>query len=171
MCDIRNNVGMTWSNGKSLKLWVRSSQSLNWKKFAIKAIWFKILLGNVITTKGHHKEDSMIGCKITSRCIVFRSPIVSSYAQSNNITYEQKNPITTSIRSWLRAIVSKLKSGLFYLKFGWESNTKKVENILSFLTGIYLPSSDKRFRFYDFLHDDRFAKNCNSGQIAVLKEK
>jgi hypothetical protein len=34
-----------------------------------------------------------------------------------------------------------------------------------------LPSSDQRFRFYDFLHDDRFAENCNSEQIVVLKEK
>jgi hypothetical protein len=59
---------------------------------------------------------------------------------------------------------------LFYLKFGWESNTKKVEYILSFPMGIYLPSSDQRFRFYDYFHDDGFAENCNSGQIAVLKE-
>jgi hypothetical protein len=60
---------------------------------------------------------------------------------------------------------------LFYLKFGWESNTKKVEDIHNFPTGIYFPSSNQRFRFYDFLHDDGFAENCNYGQIAVLKEK
>jgi hypothetical protein len=50
-------------------------------------------------------------------------------------------------------------------------NTKKVEDILNFPTGIYLPSYDQRFKRYGFLHDDRFAENCNSGQIAVLKEK
>jgi hypothetical protein len=60
---------------------------------------------------------------------------------------------------------------LFNLKSGWESNTKKVEDIHSFPMGIYLPSSDQQFRFDDFLHDDGFAENCNSGQIAVLKEK
>jgi hypothetical protein len=59
---------------------------------------------------------------------------------------------------------------LFDLKSAWESNTKKVEDIISFPTGLYLPSSDQRFRFYDYLHDDGFAENCNSGQIAVLKE-
>jgi hypothetical protein len=60
---------------------------------------------------------------------------------------------------------------LFDLKFRWESNTKKVEGILIFPTGIYLPSSDQRFRFYDFLHDDGFIENCNSGQNAVTREK
>jgi hypothetical protein len=112
MCDTRNNVGVTWSNGKSPKFWARSSQSSNWNKSAIKAIWFKILLRNVITTKGHRKEDLMVGWKITSRCIAFGSPVASSYAQSNNITSEQENPITTSIRSWLRVAVSKLKSDI-----------------------------------------------------------
>jgi hypothetical protein len=48
---------------------------------------------------------------------------------------------------------------------------KKVEDSTSILTGIYMSSSDQRFEFYDFLHDDRFAENCNSGQIVVLKEK
>jgi hypothetical protein len=46
-----------------------------------------------------------------------------------------------------------------------------AEEILIFPTGIYLPSSDQRFRFYEFLHDDEVTKNCNSGQITVLKEK
>jgi hypothetical protein len=35
--------------------------------------------------------------------------------------------------------------------------------------GIYLPSYDQRFRRYSFLHDDGFAENCKSEQIAVLK--
>jgi hypothetical protein len=60
---------------------------------------------------------------------------------------------------------------LFDQKSGWESNTKKVEDIHRFPTGIYLPSSDQRFRFDDFLHDDGFAENCNSGQAAVTREK
>jgi hypothetical protein len=34
-----------------------------------------------------------------------------------------------------------------------------------------LSSSDQRFGFYDVLHDDRFAENCNSGQTAVPREK
>jgi hypothetical protein len=38
------------------------------------------------------------GYEIMSRCIAFGSPVVSSYAQSNNITREQENPIMTSIR-------------------------------------------------------------------------
>jgi hypothetical protein len=59
---------------------------------------------------------------------------------------------------------------LFYLKPVWESNTKKVEDILSFRTGLYLPSSDQRFMFYDYLRDDGFAENCNSGQTAVTRE-
>jgi hypothetical protein len=60
---------------------------------------------------------------------------------------------------------------LFYLKFDQESNTKKLEDSTIFPTGIYLPSSDQRFRCYDFLHDDGFAENCNSGQTATTKEK
>jgi hypothetical protein len=59
---------------------------------------------------------------------------------------------------------------LFDLKSAWESNTKKVEDMLIFPTGLYLSSSDQRFGFYEVLHDDGFAENCNSGQIAVLKE-
>jgi hypothetical protein len=59
---------------------------------------------------------------------------------------------------------------LFDLKSVWELNTKKVEDILSFPTGLYLPSSDQRFRFYDYLHDDGFAENCNSGQTTVMRE-
>jgi hypothetical protein len=42
--------------------------------------------------KGFHD-----GYEITSRFIVFGSPVVNSYAQSSNITSEQENPITTSI--------------------------------------------------------------------------
>jgi hypothetical protein len=60
---------------------------------------------------------------------------------------------------------------LFDLKYGWESNTKKVEDIHIFPTGIYLHSSDQRFRFYDFFNGDRFAENCNSRQTAVMREK
>jgi hypothetical protein len=60
---------------------------------------------------------------------------------------------------------------LFDLKFGWESNTIKVEDIHIFPTDIYLHSSDQRFRFYDFLHSDGFAENCNSGQTAAMREK
>jgi hypothetical protein len=59
---------------------------------------------------------------------------------------------------------------LFDLKPVWESNIKKVEDIHSFPMGLYLPSSDQRFRFYDYLHDDGFAENCNSGQTAVTRE-
>jgi hypothetical protein len=34
----------------------------DWKeeKSTKKAIWFKILLGSVITTRNHHKEDLMV---------------------------------------------------------------------------------------------------------------
>jgi hypothetical protein len=46
-----------------------------------------------------------------------------------------------------------------------------VEDIHSFPTVIYLPSSDERFRFYDFLHIDGFAKNCNFGQTGAMREK
>jgi hypothetical protein len=50
-------------------------------------------------------------------------------------------------------------------------NTKKVDDIHSFPTGIYLPSSDQWFRSFDFLHDDGFAENCDSGQTAATGEK
>jgi hypothetical protein len=60
---------------------------------------------------------------------------------------------------------------LFDPKSGWESNTKKLEGIHIFATGIYLPSSDQRFRHYGFLPDDGVAENRNSGQIAATREK
>jgi hypothetical protein len=60
---------------------------------------------------------------------------------------------------------------LFQLKSGWESNIKEVGDFLSFPTGIYLPSSDQRFRHYDSLQDDGVAENCISRQNAVGKEK
>jgi hypothetical protein len=37
--------------------------------------------------------------------------------------------------------------------------------------GIYVFSSDERFRRYDLLQDDGVAKNCISWQNAVAKEK
>jgi hypothetical protein len=60
------------------------------KKSAIRAIWFKILLGSVITTKSHRKEDSMVGYKITSRCIAFGILVANRYAQSSSITSEHE---------------------------------------------------------------------------------
>jgi hypothetical protein len=60
---------------------------------------------------------------------------------------------------------------LLYLKSDCESNTKKVEDFLIFPTVIYLPSSDQRFRRYDFLQDGGVAENCISGQIAAVKEE
>jgi hypothetical protein len=54
------------------------------------AILFKVLLRSVITTKSHNKEDSVVVCRITSRCIAFGSPVASCYAQFNNITSEQE---------------------------------------------------------------------------------
>jgi hypothetical protein len=59
---------------------------------------------------------------------------------------------------------------MFYHKFDWESNTRKVEDSTSFPTGIYLPSSDQWLRFYDFLNSDGFTENCNSGQTAATRE-
>jgi hypothetical protein len=47
---------------------------------------------------------------------------------------------------------------LFLLKSDGESNTKKVEYIHIFPMGIYLISSDQRFRCYGFLPDDRLLK-------------
>jgi hypothetical protein len=46
-----------------------------------------------------------------------------------------------------------------------------VEDIHRFPTGIYMHSSDQRFGFYNFLHGDGFAENCDSGQTAVTREK
>jgi hypothetical protein len=60
---------------------------------------------------------------------------------------------------------------LFYLKSGWESNTKKVEDFLRFPMGIYFPSSGQQFMRYDILQDGVVAENCISGQNAVAKEK
>jgi hypothetical protein len=90
MCNTRNNLRMTWSNDKSPKLLSEKLSTIKGKKSVIKAIWFKFLLGNVITTKSHHREDSMVGCKIMSRCIVFGSPIANLYAQSSSITSEHE---------------------------------------------------------------------------------
>jgi hypothetical protein len=59
---------------------------------------------------------------------------------------------------------------LFDLKSVWELNTKKVEDVLSFPTGLYMLLSDQGFRFYDYLHNDGLAENCNSGQTAVTRE-
>jgi hypothetical protein len=59
---------------------------------------------------------------------------------------------------------------MFLLKSDWESNTKKVEDIPSFPTGIYFPSSNQRFRCYGFLQDGGAAENCIPWQIAALKE-
>jgi hypothetical protein len=60
---------------------------------------------------------------------------------------------------------------LFHLKSDSESNTKRVVDFSSFPTGIYLTSSDQRFRRYKFLPDDGPAENCNYGQIAASREK
>jgi hypothetical protein len=60
---------------------------------------------------------------------------------------------------------------VFYLKSDRESNTNKVEDFISFPTVIYLPSSDERFRWYDYLPDDMVAENYNSRQIAASREK
>jgi hypothetical protein len=34
------------------------------KKSAIKAIWFKILLGSVISSRDHHNGDSMVAMRL-----------------------------------------------------------------------------------------------------------
>jgi hypothetical protein len=99
MRDTRYNIGMTRSNGKSPKLLSENLSTFEGKRIsAIKVIWLKILLRNVITTKSHRKEDSMVGWKITSRRIAFGSPVVNHYAEFSSITSEQENLITTLIR-------------------------------------------------------------------------
>jgi hypothetical protein len=60
---------------------------------------------------------------------------------------------------------------LFDLKSDWDSNTKKLEDIHIFSTGIYLPLSDQWFRRYNFLLKDVVAENCIPVQIATLREK
>jgi hypothetical protein len=90
---------MTLSNGKSPKLLSEKLSTFEGKRIpAIKVIWLKILLINVITTKSHRKEDSMVGCKITSRHIAFGNPVANHYAESSSITSEQENLITTLIQ-------------------------------------------------------------------------
>jgi hypothetical protein len=80
MRDTRYNIEMTRSNGKSPKFLSEKLLIFEGKRIsAIKVIWFKILLKNVITTKSYRKEDSMVGCKITSRCIAFGSPVANRY--------------------------------------------------------------------------------------------
>jgi hypothetical protein len=63
-----------------------------------KAIWFE----NLAQKRNPIKEPSPRGFdgdyEITSRFIAIGSPIASHYAQSNNITSEQENLITTSLR-------------------------------------------------------------------------
>jgi hypothetical protein len=60
------------------------------KEIRKEATWFKIMLGSIIPSRNHDKGDSIVGCKITSRCIPFGSPIANRYAQSKSITSEQK---------------------------------------------------------------------------------
>jgi hypothetical protein len=60
------------------------------KEIRKEATWFKIMFGSVVPSRSHHKEDSMVGCKIMRRCIAFGSPIVNLYAQSISITSEQE---------------------------------------------------------------------------------
>jgi hypothetical protein len=99
MRDTKYNIGMTRSNGKSPKFLSEKLSTFEGKRIsAIKAIWFKILLRNVITTKSHRKENSMVSCKIMSRCIAFGIPVANSYAQSSNITFEQEKLIMTTIQ-------------------------------------------------------------------------
>jgi hypothetical protein len=52
------------------------------------------------------------GYEIMSRSIAFGSPVANSYAQSSNITSNRELQITTSIRSWFWAAVSKFKPGI-----------------------------------------------------------
>jgi hypothetical protein len=75
-----------------------------------------------------------------------------------------------STRSWLWAAVSKLKIVAILSNIWLGVEYQKVEDSFIFPMGIYLPSSDQWFGFYDFLHDNGFAENCNTGQIAVFKE-
>jgi hypothetical protein len=60
------------------------------------------LVQNLARKRNPDKEPSQKGFdggyEITSRCIAFGSPVVSRYAQSNNITSEQQNVIMTSFR-------------------------------------------------------------------------
>jgi hypothetical protein len=119
MHDTKYNIRMTRSNGKSPKFLSEKLSTFEGKRIsAIKAISFKILHRNVTTTKSHRKEDSMVGCKITSRRIDFRNPIANHYAESSSIASEQENLITTLIRGWLQAVVSKLKSGTVQSEIG-----------------------------------------------------
>jgi hypothetical protein len=99
MHDTKYNIGMTLSNGKSPKFLSKKLSTFEEKRIsALKAIWFKNLLRNVITTKSHRKEGSMVGCKITSRCIVVGIPAANSYAQFNSITSEQEKLIMMTIQ-------------------------------------------------------------------------
>jgi hypothetical protein len=99
MRDTKYNIGMTRSNGKSPKFLSEKLSTIDGRRIpAMYATWFKIFLRIIITTKSHHKKDSMVGCKITSRCIAFRSPIANSYAQSSSITSEQEKLIMTTIQ-------------------------------------------------------------------------
>jgi hypothetical protein len=66
--------------------------------------------------------------------------------------------LTTTVQPHSGAFVENSNLVLFYLKSDWESNTKNLEDFLSFLTGIHLPSSNQRFRRYDFLQDDGLLK-------------
>jgi hypothetical protein len=94
---------------------------------------------------------------------MFEISIANSYAQSNNITSEQEKS-DNDVNSVLTVCSSQNSNlVLFDLNSDWESNAKKVVDILILTKGIYLPSSDQRFRRYDFLPDDEATENCNSG--------
>jgi hypothetical protein len=52
----------------------------------------------------------------------------------------------------------------------WELNTKDIVNFISFLTGIYLPPSDQRFRHYSFFSMTRLLKTAILDRLQQWKE-
>jgi hypothetical protein len=60
--------------------------------------------------RNHHKGEGMVGCKIMNSWINSRSTVASSYAQSNNYTFEEEILIMTSIQPWLWAAIRKFQS-------------------------------------------------------------
>jgi hypothetical protein len=128
---------------------VQRKRNLPWR-----ANLLKILIRNLISEKG-----LTAGNKIMNRCIDFRSTAGNSHAPSHDNASKQKLLASTLNLPWLWAAASKFKSGVVLSEI-WLT---QIEDSNRFPMGIYLPSSDQCFRFYDVLHDDGFAENYNSG--------
>jgi hypothetical protein len=129
----KTTSGWLAQNGKAPKFWARSSQRLEGNKSAIKGQFAQDL-----DRKLNHKNDLVVGNKITNRRIDSESTIVSSLC-SNPTTTPPNGIFLASmlIQPWLRAAVIKYKSGAVLSEFWLGVEYQKYRG-LSQLSNRYL---------------------------------